>query len=93
MAPLDQRQFIFVDETSTSIAMIESYARAPRGQQAYGVVPRNPGRNLLVIEALGLKGLKIFAAGLPTAATWSHPNENRSKRSMTQFFNQHLRFL
>jgi transposase len=57
VAPLDQRRFIFVDETSTSIARTRSYARAPRGQRAYGAVPRNHGRNLSVIGALGLRGM------------------------------------
>ena len=57
VAPLDQSRFIFVDETSTSLAMTRAYARAPRGQRAYGAVPRNHGRNLSVIGALGLRGM------------------------------------
>ena len=57
VAPLDQSRFIFVDETSTSLAMTRAYARAPRGQRAYGAVPRNRGRNLSVIGALGLRGM------------------------------------
>ena len=57
VAPLDQRRFIFVDETSTSVAMTRRYARAPRGQRVYGAVPRNHGRNLSVIGALGLRGM------------------------------------
>jgi transposase len=57
VAPLDQRRFIFGDETSTSIAMTRGYARAPRGQRAYGAVPRNHGQNLSVIGALGLQGM------------------------------------
>ena len=57
VAPLDQRRFIFVDETSTSVAMTRRYARAPRGQRVYGVVPRNHGRNLSVSGALGLRGM------------------------------------
>lgn len=51
VAPLDQSRFIFVDETSTSIAMTRAYARAPRGQRAYGAVARNHGQNLSVIGA------------------------------------------
>ena len=35
VAPLDQSRFIFVDETSTSLAMTRRYARAPRGQRVY----------------------------------------------------------
>ena len=37
--------------------MPRRYARAPRGQRAYGAVPRNHGRNLSVLGALGLKGM------------------------------------
>jgi transposase len=55
---MDQRRFIFVDETSTNIAMTRAYARAPRGQRAYGTVPRNHGQNLSVIGALGLRGMR-----------------------------------
>lgn len=57
VAPLDQSRFIFVDETSTNVAMTRGYARAPRGQRAYGAVPRNHGQNLSVIGALGLQGM------------------------------------
>ena len=57
VAPLDQSRFIFVDETSTNLAMTRRYARAPRGQRVYGAVPRNHGRNLSVIGALGLQGM------------------------------------
>ena len=57
VAPLDQSRFIFVDETSTSLAMTRRYARAPRGQRVYGAVPRNHGQNVSVIGALGLQGM------------------------------------
>ena len=52
VAPLDQSRFIFVDETSTSVAMTRRYARAPRGHRVFGA-----GRNLSVIGALGLRGM------------------------------------
>ena len=57
VATLDQRRFIFVDETSTHTSMTRRYARAPRGQRAYGVVPRNHGHRVSVIGALGVQGL------------------------------------
>jgi hypothetical protein len=37
--------------------MTRPYARAPRGQRAYGSVPRNHGRPLSVIGALGVQGM------------------------------------
>jgi len=57
VAPLASARFIFVDETSTHTAMPRRYARAPRGERAYGSVPRNHGPNLSVIGALGLRGM------------------------------------
>lgn len=57
VAPLEKGRFICVDETSTTTAMTGRYARAPRGQRAYGYVPRNHGQNLSVIGALGLHGV------------------------------------
>src|SRR5262245_62035797 len=54
---LDTARFIFVDETSTHTAMTRRYARAPRGQRAYGAVPRNRGPNLSLIGALGIRGM------------------------------------
>jgi transposase len=57
VAPLASDRLIFVDETSTHTAMTRRYARAPRGERAYGAVPRNHGANLSVIGALGLRGM------------------------------------
>lgn len=56
-ARLASERLIFVDETSTHTAMTRRYARAPRGERAYGTVPRNHGANLSVIGALGLRGM------------------------------------
>jgi hypothetical protein len=57
VAPLASDRFIFVDETSTHIALTRRYARAPRGERAYGSVPRTQGPNLSGIGALGLRGM------------------------------------
>jgi transposase len=57
VTPLASDRFIFVDETSTHTAMTRRYARAPRGERAYGSVPRNHGPNLSLIGALGLRGM------------------------------------
>ena len=57
MAPRASERLSFVDETSTHTAMTRRYARAPRGKQAYGCVPRNHGANRSVIGALGLRGM------------------------------------
>jgi len=57
VAPLGIERLLFVDEASTHTAMTRRYARAPRGERAYGRVPRNHGQNLSVIGALGLRGM------------------------------------
>lgn len=57
VAAIASERFVVVDETSVNIAMARRYARAPRGQRAYGRVPRNHGQNLSVIGAVGLRGV------------------------------------
>lgn len=57
VAPLASERLLFVDEASTNTAMTRRYARAPRGERAYGRVPRNHGQNLSVIGALGVRGM------------------------------------
>jgi transposase len=42
--PRGRERLSFVDETSLHTALTRRYARAPRGQRAYGHVPRNHGR-------------------------------------------------
>lgn len=54
---MEPAQFVFVDETSTSIALTRRYARAPRGERARGSVPRNYGQPTTLIAALAPTGL------------------------------------
>ncbi len=37
---LDLDKLVFIDEPGTHTAMTRSHARAPKGQRAYGTVPR-----------------------------------------------------
>jgi len=48
---------VFVDESGANLAMTPRRARAPRGQRAYGAVPRNRGGNTTLIAALTPAGL------------------------------------
>ncbi len=57
MADIPAERLVSVDETGTSTRMTPLYAMAPRGQRAYGVVPRNHTRNTTLICALTLDGL------------------------------------
>ena len=51
-------RFVFVDECSTNISLSPIYARAPRGERAHGRAPRNWGKNVSLICAIGLEGVK-----------------------------------
>ncbi len=47
---------VFLDETGISTKLTRLYARAPRGQRAYGTAPGH-WRRLTVLGALALSGL------------------------------------
>ncbi len=48
---------MFVDESSTNVALTPRYARAPRGERAYGKAPRNWGKkNVTLISSITLAG-------------------------------------
>lgn len=57
MAVVPAERLVFVDETGTHTRMTPLYARAPRGERAYGYVPRNHTRNTTLVAALTLTGL------------------------------------
>jgi transposase len=44
-----------VDESSTNIAMVPRYARAPKGRRAFGKAPRNWGKNITLISSITLE--------------------------------------
>jgi len=54
---LDPKRLVFVDESSTNIALTTLYARAPRGERAYGQAPRNWGKNITLICSLSTEGV------------------------------------
>lgn len=59
LAPyLPPDHLIFVDECGSHIALTPLYARAPRGQRAFGSVPRNRGKNTTLIAGLSLAGIQ-----------------------------------
>ena len=43
---------MFVDECSTNITLRRLYARAPRGERAFGKAPRNWDKNVTLIAAM-----------------------------------------
>jgi hypothetical protein len=50
----DPKRLMFIDESGFNLAMAPLYARAPKGQRAYGQVPKNRGENSSLIAALSL---------------------------------------
>jgi len=55
---LDVRRLIFIDEFGIHRAMSRVYARAPRGERARVREATEPGRNISVISALRLSGVR-----------------------------------
>jgi transposase len=51
------RRLVFVDESGTHISMDRLRSRAPRGERAYGEVPKNRGKNLTLIASMSLHGM------------------------------------
>jgi len=49
---LDPDKLVFIDEAGTHTSMTRTHARAPKGQRAYGSVPRNRVGNLTLLAAL-----------------------------------------
>jgi transposase len=54
---LGPERLVFVDECSTNIALTGLYARAPRGERAYGQAPRNWGKNVTLVCSLSTEGV------------------------------------
>ena len=49
---LNVSRLVFVDECGTHTSMTRRYARAPKGERAYGSVPRNRGKNTTLIASM-----------------------------------------
>jgi transposase len=54
---VEPERLIFVDESSTNIAMVPRYGRAPRGRRAFGKAPRNWGKNVTLISSMTTEGM------------------------------------
>jgi transposase len=54
LSGVDPQRLVFVDESSTNVALSPRYARAPKGERAYGKVPRNWGKNVTLISSISL---------------------------------------
>jgi transposase len=50
-------RYVWVDECGAQTTLTPRYARAPRGQRAYGYAPRNHHRNTTLVAALTHRGI------------------------------------
>jgi transposase len=48
---------VFVDECGTHTSMTRLRARAPKGERAYGRVPRNRGKNTTLLASMSVEGM------------------------------------
>ena len=55
---------MFVDECGMHTSMMRLRSRAPKGERAYGKVPRNRGKNTTLIAAITLEGAMIEEAAM-----------------------------
>ncbi len=54
---LDTKRMVFVDECGTHTSLAPLYAWAPRGKRAYSKVPRNRGKNTILLASMTLEGM------------------------------------
>ena len=54
MLKLDPRRLVFVDESGFRLDLTPTYAYAPKGERAFGAVPKNRGENTPLIAAMSL---------------------------------------
>jgi hypothetical protein len=54
---IDPRRPVFVDESSTNVALTTRYARAPKGERPSGKAPRNWGKNVTLISSISTEGM------------------------------------
>ncbi len=57
IATISAERLVFIDESGFHTRMTPLYACAPRGQRAYGYVPRNHTHNTTLVAALSLAGI------------------------------------
>jgi transposase len=54
---IDSERLVFVDESSTNVALTPRYGRATKGESSYGKAPRNWGKNVTLISSITLSGM------------------------------------
>ena len=57
VAGIGAEKLLFLDECGTNTGLAPLYARAPKGERAYGQAPRNYGKNLTLIASISTAGM------------------------------------
>lgn len=63
--------FVVVDECGSNVNLTPRYARSPKGERAYGTVPRNTDPNTTLIASMGISGMgpaMVLTGATDTAA-------------------------
>jgi transposase len=83
---LDARKLVVIDECGSNIALTPLYARAPKGERAYGSVPRKRGKNTTLIAALSWVGMgeSMIIEGSTNAAAFELYIEELLAPSLTE---------
>ena len=74
-ATFDVRKLVVLDECGTHLDLTRTYAYAPRGQRAIGVVPRNRGRSTTLLASLSVDGIGpslTLSGGVTCEAFWHY---------------------
>ncbi|MBZ9749695.1 transposase [Deinococcus sp. HMF7604] len=53
---VDPNDLIYLDESGFHTSMTRTFARSPRGERAFGTVPRNRGTNVTLLCGVTLNG-------------------------------------
>jgi transposase len=66
---LDASSLVFVDEMGTNVSLSPLYGWSKKGRRAYGLVPRNRGRNTTLLSSMTIEGIgpSLAVEGATTA--------------------------
>ena len=83
----DARRLVFVDESGFHTSMTRLRARAPKGERAYGKVPRNRGKNTTLIAAITLAAITL-EGGMGESMTIKR--EPQTQRGLLEAYVEHF---
>ena len=69
---IDPKRLVFVDEMGTNTSIAPLRACSPKGRRAYCSVPRNRGKNTMLLSSMTMEGMgpSLTVEGTTTAAVF-----------------------